>query len=65
MQPSFFAGAHFDIEDSRHDYGETRIITYRHLQERMVVPVWTPRGDARHVFPMRKANAREKARYRQ
>jgi uncharacterized DUF497 family protein len=25
--------------------------------------IWTPRGTARHVISMRKANAREKARF--
>jgi uncharacterized DUF497 family protein len=30
----------------------------------MVIVVWTPRGEARHVMSMRKANEREKARYR-
>jgi len=28
-----------------------------------VIVVWTPRGSARHVFSMRKANDREKARF--
>jgi uncharacterized DUF497 family protein len=30
----------------------------------MVIVIWTPRGDARHVISMRKANDREEARYR-
>jgi uncharacterized DUF497 family protein len=29
----------------------------------MVIVVWTPRGNGRHVFSMRKANDREKARF--
>jgi uncharacterized protein len=29
----------------------------------MVVVIWTPRADARHVISMRKANDREKARF--
>ena len=33
------------------------------LRGRMVVVIWTPRADARHVISMRKANDREKARY--
>jgi uncharacterized protein len=60
-----FAGATIDIPDSRHDYGETRIISVGHLYGRMVIVVWTPRGDARHVISMRKANDREKARFGQ
>ena len=39
-----------------------RIICYGYLEERMVVVGYTPRGAERHVFSMRKANEREKAR---
>jgi uncharacterized DUF497 family protein len=59
-----FAGPTFDALDDRHDYGEPRIITAGLLDGRMVIVVWTPRGEARHVISMRKANDREKARYR-
>src|SRR4051812_9835478 len=59
-----FAGPTFDQEDGRRDYGETRIITIGLLRGRMVVLVWTPRGDVRHIMSMRKANEREKTRYR-
>jgi uncharacterized DUF497 family protein len=59
-----FAGATIDIRDLRRDYGEDRIITIGHLRRRMVVVVWTPRGDARHIISMRKANGREQAKYR-
>jgi uncharacterized DUF497 family protein len=52
-----------DLPDLRQDYGELRIRTVGHLRGRMVIVVWTPRGNARHVFSMRKANAREKARF--
>jgi uncharacterized DUF497 family protein len=47
----------------RHDYGERRINSVGYLRGRMVVICWTPRGDARHVFTMRKANDREKKKY--
>jgi uncharacterized DUF497 family protein len=33
------------------------------LRGRMVVVVWTRRGNARHIISMRKANDREKARF--
>lgn len=59
-----FAGRTFDREDARRDYGEVRIVTIGFLQGRMLVVVWTPRGNDRHVISMRKANDREKARYR-
>ena len=60
-----FAGPTLDDPDDRRDYGELRIITAGYLRGRMVIMCWTPRGDARHVFSMRKANDREKAHYRQ
>jgi hypothetical protein len=58
-----FAGKALNIPDERHDYGEPRIVTVGSLRGRMVIVVWTPRGNARHVFSMRKANDREKARF--
>ncbi len=60
-----FAGPTLDDPDDRHDYSELRIITAGYLRRRMVIVCWTPRGDARYVFSMRKANDREKARYGQ
>ena len=59
-----FAGPQFTREDGRFDYGEQRLITVGVLGERMVVMVWTPRGETRHVISMRKANDREQERYR-
>ena len=58
-----FAGATYDEPDERLDYGETRIVTAGFLHGRMVVVVWTQRGNTRHIISMRKANDREKARY--
>lgn len=58
-----FAGLHHTWPDARRDYGEPRYITIGHLKERMVMIGWTPRGDNRHVFTMRKCNEREQARY--
>jgi len=58
-----FDGASLTIEDDRMDYGETRYITIGFLDERMVVLVWTPRGDVHRIISMRKANDREKAIY--
>ena len=55
---------HFTYEDERFSYGENRYITVGYLDERMVVIVWTPRGEARHVISMRKANAKEQKRYK-
>ena len=60
---AMFAGRTFDREDARRDYGEVRIVTVGFLRGRMLVVVWTPRGNHRHVISMGKANDREKARY--
>ena len=57
-----FAGTTFEVEDNRRRYGETRIICFGVLRGRVVVIGYTPRGADRHVFSMRKANDREKAR---
>ena len=57
-----FAGVTLEVEDTRKNYGETRIICYGLLEGRMVVLGYTPRGAVRHVFSMRKANEREQAR---
>ncbi|MFA7262163.1 MAG: BrnT family toxin [Caulobacter sp.] len=49
--------------DERFDYGELRVVAIGFLGGRMVVVVWTPRGEARHIISMRKANAREQAHF--
>lgn len=54
-----FAGRVLTIEDDRRDYGETRFQSLGLLDGRLVMVVWTPRGEARHVISMRKANDRE------
>ncbi len=60
-----FAGHHFTAEDRRYDYPEPRWISVGLLDHRMVVVVWTKRGDQeRRIISMRKANEREKARFR-
>jgi uncharacterized DUF497 family protein len=60
-----FAGKTFDFPDERSNYGETRMITVGALRGRMVVVVWTERGEARRIISMRKANEREKAYFGQ
>ncbi|MBF0162739.1 MAG: BrnT family toxin [Magnetococcales bacterium] len=59
-----FAGHVYEIEDTRHDYGECRIMCFGELNGRMVVIGYVQRGDTRHIFSMRKANEREIARYK-
>ena len=58
-----FEGRHFTLADDRREYGEARFVTVGLLHERMVVMVWTPRGEARRIISMRKANDREQATY--
>ena len=58
-----FAGELIEEVDGRSDYGEERLVTVGFLGTRMVVVVWTWRGDDRHVISMRKANEREQRRY--
>ena len=57
-----FEGITFEIEDTRKNYGEQQIICFSLLFGRIVIVGYTPRGADRHVFSMRKANEREKAR---
>jgi uncharacterized protein len=57
-----FDGHTFEVEDVRKDYGECRILCFGWLAGRLVVVGYTPRGEARHIFSMRKANAREQER---
>ena len=56
-----FAGHHFTAEDTRDAYSEPRYVTVGLLEGRMVVMVWTPRGEVRRIISMRKANEREQA----
>ena len=58
-----FAADTLTIEDTRFDYGESRYQTIGFLGGRMVMFVWTARGDDRHVISMRKCNDREQAIY--
>ena len=57
-----FVGVTLEVEDTRKDYGETRMICYGHLMGRLVVIGYTPRDDDQHVFSMRKGNGREQKR---
>jgi uncharacterized DUF497 family protein len=60
-----FAGPTITVQDTRRDYGEARYQTVGFLADRMVMVVWTPRGEARHIISMRKCNDREKANYQE
>lgn len=57
-----FEGRHFTAEDARDDYSEPRYITLGKLNGRMVVMVWTPRGQAgcRVPYPLRGISSRQR-----
>lgn len=59
-----FSGPTLTVEDDRQDYGEMRCITVGLLDDRMVVMVWTQRGETRRIISLRKANDREQDAYR-
>ncbi len=58
-----FVGDRLEMVDDRFDYGEERLLTIGLLAGRMVVVIWTRRGDERRIISMRKANDREQALY--
>ena len=58
-----FIGKEATLNDERFDYGEIRRITAGFLNGRMVIVVWTPRGEARHIISMRHAHAKEQRRW--
>ena len=58
-----FAGLTYTIPDQRFPYPEERFITVGLLSGRVVIVVWAPTEDGRRIISMRKANAREQARY--
>jgi uncharacterized protein len=58
-----FNGKVYEQQDNRFAYGEVRILTVGYLNSRMVIVIWTPRSETRHIISMRKANEREQRRY--
>ncbi|MDP2409034.1 MAG: BrnT family toxin [Pseudolabrys sp.] len=59
-----FAAPTATIVDDPFAYGEVRFITAGHLDGRLVVTVWTPRDEARHVISMRHCHAKEEEIWR-
>ena len=58
-----FKSLHFTGQDTRQNYQEDRFITVGLLDARLVVLVWTLRGEVRRIISLRKANDREKTFY--
>ena len=53
------------IEDRRRDYGESRSMTFGHIEERVFVVISTRRDDMIRIISARKANRREVSWYDQ
>ena len=51
------------VEDTRRDYGETRLLVMALLDGRLHTAVVTPRGEDLHLISLRRANKREVKRY--
>jgi uncharacterized DUF497 family protein len=58
-----FADRTIEFEDLRKPYPERRFVSVGHLHGRMVIVVWTPTPQGRHVISMRKCNDREQTKY--
>lgn len=56
-------GPVFERTDSRRDYGGVRIVAFGQVEGRLMVVVYTWRGESRRIISARKANSREKRRY--
>jgi uncharacterized DUF497 family protein len=59
-----FAGKTITVVDDRFEYGETRFLTAGELDGRLIITVWTQRGDARHIISMRHCHAKEEKGWR-
>ncbi len=57
--PWVFAGEHFDVPDTRIEYGEDRYLTFGWLDDRAVTIVWTPRREGRRIISMRHIHGKE------
>jgi hypothetical protein len=60
-----FASATVEITDGRRDYGEVRVLSIGRFGEEILTVVNTVRGDNRRIISARRANEKEKGKYRQ
>ncbi len=58
-----FEGDKLIIQDDRKDYGERRDIAIGRIDGRLVIAVFTQRGQIIRIISVRKANSREKERF--
>lgn len=54
-----FAGVTVEFEDDRFDYAEVRLVSIGLLSTKVVVIVWTDRGNDQHIISMRLATKGE------
>ncbi len=59
-----FVGLHATLEDERFAYGEARFITAGYLAGRLVVLVWTLRGEMGRVISILDGHDKEERRWR-
>ena len=60
----FFSNEIVVLTDNRRDYGEKRFTSIGLIKGRMMIVVFTRKGDKYRIISMRKANEREKKRFK-
>lgn len=58
-----FEGTTLEKNDNRNDYGEIRTIAYGVVHDRVLVVVYTTRGNSRRIISARRANSKERQAY--
>jgi uncharacterized protein len=59
-----FVADRLEFLDDRYDYGEIRYLVIGSIEGRLVVAIYTLRSSAVRLISVRKANSREKERFR-
>jgi len=60
----FFENPYSHYEDTRSDYKEKRLVAIGTIEKRVVVMVYVKRKDKTRIISMRKANEREKKKFK-
>ena len=60
-----FEGPFMTTTDNRRDYGEIRSIAFGHVENRLIAVAFTKRQDIIRIISARKANDREKKRFKE
>lgn len=59
----FFDPCRITMQDVRENYGESRYVTFGHIEGRLFCVVYTLRGETIRIISARKANSREVKKY--